>query len=1251
MPTPLWADFFKTFSFAFTPDPIERTVNTKDVVGAGITSPDSIPSMSPDGSFWGGADSRFVRLRETNDFIDLSTVSNRQSRYKEYERLRSVPEIEMALNVFADEACLSGDTPVATPFGLIPIEELAKTHATEKFLVYCWDFQNNDYTLGWAHSPRQTKIAKTQILILDDGSRIETTPDHRILLKNGEWKQAGEIEEDEELMPFHRVPANQRLTKHPVKQYPRVFTFSKGWMHERQFVDEWRTNKVFPKLDLVNQYCRYLAQDLSMSQILKLIDCDWRTLKNRMKTEGFSIREVRWLAYNFTTTRIVIGKIEGKEQPVYDLTVEKHENFCTSSTVVHNCQKDSKGNALTISCKNDDVRDELEFLFFHRSMVNVNRRVWADFKSLLLYGDLFYEIVVNLDNPKDGVLKLVRLPADSMYRIETTKGKVVEFQQSKEGPDYQSLTRAPIVQATDQEIMMATAIRFAPEQIIHAKIGDDRKTFYPYGVSMVEAARGPAHQLRLMEDAMLVYRLCLDGSTRIRTNNGYKYISEIKTGDKVFSYSHGAIFENIVTATMRHQPKEIWEAKSKHFSIKGTPDHRILVLRNGIEQYVEIKDLKTKSDKFISALHESNVPQKIETVFGQPWAKLSMQQRVLFRQTNYTNISEKLRKFKNPERVKQFLYTEGKSLPLDLAQEIIVEFNLTSEKLVILNKGEINSERLNLPEYVTPEFARLFGFIYGDGNVHKNGINFTSGTDSATNEFYKNLLVKFFGKTRFSPDKRSKIGVGKYEVSSTTVAKIFKSLGYIGTHKNIRIPSWVFNASTEIRKEFVLGLCDADGTIRHTNKGTWFCTLELCNKNLIEDVKELWQSIGLSSGKLSSRTRKCERVIVDHKVGENTGYQITLTQLPLEKYENVISIAKVGEDFVYDISVDGNVQNFIANGIPVHNSRAPERRVFYIDVGQLPPFKAEAFMEKMKDQFRKKKISSNRPGMQGPNSVEERYHAPAVDEDYWIPTRPNSNTKIETLPGAQNLGEIDDAVYFRNRLFTAMQFPKNYFNVEDASVTKITLSAQDIRVARLIERLQAPYEDAMWEVADRHLKLLGYPEELYSDLAVKMTPPSEWRELSRAEITSARIQNAGALKSGNLMSDYDILNKWMGYSENETKLYIARLKMQKIEDAKLQVIAQNPALLGVGIPSAEDEEKDKPEIGATPEGPNPELAPPEAGPSPEGMPPEAASPTTSTTQGVPLPEPTQEDISKYDMYIQSYSSDQDVEPLDQYEYE
>ena len=336
--------------------------------------------------------------------------------------------------------------------------------------------------------------------------------------------------------------------------------------------------------------------------------------------------------------------------------------------------------------------------------------------------------------------------------------------------------------------------------------------------------------------------------------------------------------------------------------------------------------------------------------------------------------------------------------------------------------------------------------------------------------------------------------------------------------------------------------------------------------------------------------------------------------------------------------------------MPVHNSRAPERRVFYIDVGQLPSFKAEAFIEKMKDQFRKKKVATNRSGMQGPNSVEERYHAPAVDEDYWIPTRPNSTTKIETLPGAQNLGEIDDAVYFRNRLFTAMQFPKNYFNVEDASVTKITLSAQDVRVARLVERLQAPFEDGMWEIADRHLKLRGFPPETYNDMKIKMTPPSEWRELSRAEIVNARIQAASSLKTGKLLSDYDILNKWMGYSENETKVLIARLKMQSIEEAKLLVIAQNPALLGVGIP-ADDSEKDKPEIGTTPEGPSTELAPEGEGQTQPAALPATAPEQPAASNALPLAQPEEEDIEKYDMRIQTYSNDQDVEPLDNYEYE
>jgi hypothetical protein len=841
MPTPLWSDIFKTFTYAFSSDPLSRKLQSKEIVGAGIISPDSIPSISPDGSYWNGQDNRLIRLRETQDFVDLSTVSNRISRYKEYERLRAVPEVETCLTIFSDEACVAGNTKVATPFGFKTIKTLTEENANDKFLVYCYDFKKKDYTLGWAHHPRKTKTSETVELIFDNGGKIECTPDHKLLLRTGEWIQAENIKVGDNLMPFYREKPNLEYNKLLSGQFPRIFTFNNGWVTERQLVDEWRTSKPIDKYQIINIYTRLINQGMSMDKILAMVEETWVTVKARLRKAGFTYKELKYLSKNKSDSRKVIGKFKGINQDVYDLTVEEHHNFATDHTIVHNCQKDEYGNVLKIEAENDDVRKEVEFLLMSRQMLNFNKRIWADFKSLLIYGDLFYELVTDLDSPNEGILKIQRLPPESIYRIETTKGKVIEFQQSKEGPDYQSLVRAPVTVASDQEIQMATAIRFAPEQIVHMRINEDRRQFYPYGSSIIEPARGPAYQLRLMEDSMLTYRL----------------------------------------------------------------------------------------------------------------------------------------------------------------------------------------------------------------------------------------------------------------------------------------------------------------------------------------------------------------------------------------------------------------------------ARAPERRVFYIDVGQLPGFKAEAFIERMKDQFRKRKISLNQNGFSGSSSVEERYQPPAVEEDYWIPTRPNSNTRIDTLPGAQNLGEIDDAIYFRLKLMTALNFPKNYLNVDDPAQSKITLSSQDVKFARTVERYQASLEDGIYEIAQRHLHMRGFPPETYDDLKISMTPPSEWRELSRAEIVNNRIQNVTSLKSAGLISDYDLMRFWMHYSEEETKDMLARSKLQKLEEARLQVLQQNPQLLGVGIPAGDEEQ-----VGATDKGPNSQLEVPAEPPppelSPEGSPAGAAPPemgapappSAPMSGGPPLPEPNEEDILKYDLQIQDYASEEDNESQD-----
>ena len=107
-----WWDFYKLWTYQFEKGPIER-MDTAQMTGAGVVVPDAMPDLRGDSY---GASQSQLRLYDSNDFIDLSTVTNRQSRYKEYERLRSVAEVEMAMTVIADEACISGDTRISTLF-------------------------------------------------------------------------------------------------------------------------------------------------------------------------------------------------------------------------------------------------------------------------------------------------------------------------------------------------------------------------------------------------------------------------------------------------------------------------------------------------------------------------------------------------------------------------------------------------------------------------------------------------------------------------------------------------------------------------------------------------------------------------------------------------------------------------------------------------------------------------------------------------------------------------------------------------------------------------------------------------------------------------------------------------------------------------------------------------------------------------------------------------------------------------------
>ena len=130
--------------------------------------------------------------------------------------------------------------------------------------------------------------------------------------------------------------------------------------------------------------------------------------------------------------------------------------------------------------------------------------------------------------------------------------------------------------------------------------------------------------------------------------------------------------------------------------------------------------------------------------------------------------------------------------------------------------------------------------------------------------------------------------------------------------------------------------------------------------------------------------------------------------------------------------------------------RSPERRVFYIDVGNIAPQDVEQFMQRVTTQMKRNQLIDSSTGR-----VDLRYNPLSIDEDYFIPVRGGNSSRVESLPGGAYSGDIDDVKYLRDKLFSALKIPMSYLSRGDGQTEdKATLAQKDIRFARTIQRLQ-----------------------------------------------------------------------------------------------------------------------------------------------------------------------------------------------------
>jgi hypothetical protein len=228
-------------------------------------------------------------------------------------------------------------------------------------------------------------------------------------------------------------------------------------------------------------------------------------------------------------------------------------------------------------------------------------------------------------------------------------------------------------------------------------------------------------------------------------------------------------------------------------------------------------------------------------------------------------------------------------------------------------------------------------------------------------------------------------------------------------------------------------------------------------------------------------------------------------------------------------------------------SRAPERRVFKIFVGNMDDKDIEPYVQKVANKFKRAPVADARNGQ-----VDMRFNQMAVDQDYFIPVRdPSQSNPIETLAGAQNLGEIADIEYIQKKLLAALRIPKAFLGFEEVVGDGKNLALMDIRFARTINRIQKSLIQELNKVALIHLYLLGLEDEL-NEFTLSLTNPSAQSDLLRIEQWKEKITlYKDATSDQSQVGILPVSHTWakkniLGMSDSEV---ILDLQQQRLERA------------------------------------------------------------------------------------------------------
>ena len=321
--------------------------------------------------------------------------------------------------------------------------------------------------------------------------------------------------------------------------------------------------------------------------------------------------------------------------------------------------------------------------------------------------------------------------------------------------------------------------------------------------------------------------------------------------------------------------------------------------------------------------------------------------------------------------------------------------------------------------------------------------------------------------------------------------------------------------------------------------GDFFLHLEINEKYGITNVAPLSAYDVARVEGLDAENPHYVKFVLEQGTSENTSYSAAKPhQSELENFEvahfrllSDSNFLPYGKSMVEQGRKTWKQLSLMEDAMMIHRiMRAPEKRVFQIDIGNIPPAEVDNYMQKILNKMKKTPIIDQATG-----EYNLKYNMQNITEDFFLPVRGgDSGTRIESLPGL-SYEAVEDIDYLKNKLLAALRVPKAFLGYEESLGSKATLAAEDVRFARTIERIQRITISELTKIAIVHLYAQGYQDADLVNFDLNLTNPSTIYETEKVELWSSKTQLASSMLQDGIVSTEWIYRNVFNFTDDKIK--------------------------------------------------------------------------------------------------------------------